>query len=167
MMEKQTKTSFIKHVCSTCATTNRVSWQCQKSQLTRPGKSEELCSNPGYYLLFIHFALLTPGHADQHKFALPFRVCLNWQKGGLPVGLPHVRALILINKGMCVRAGLAAFAKFRAVSSMGSPEKARSPGSYKAGDLLRLCWSCLPTTILEGKSPEASPASCNAAGRQT
>lgn len=114
-MEKETKTSFIKHVPSTCTTTNWVSWQCRKSQLTRPGKSEQLCSNPDYYLLFIHFFLHKLGHVDQHKFALPFRACLNRQNGCLSVGLPHVRALTIINEGMCVRAGLAAFAKYRAI----------------------------------------------------
>lgn len=112
---KANKTSFIKYVHSTCATTNWVSWQCRKTQMTRPGKSEQLCSNPDYYLLFIHFVLLKLRHADQHKFALPLRVHLKRQNRCLSVGLPHVRVLTIINKAMSVRAGLAAFAKFRSI----------------------------------------------------
>lgn len=79
--------------------------QCSKSQLTRPGKSEHLCSNPDYYLSFIHFFPLELGHEDKHKFAFPFRVYLNRQNGYLSVDLPRVRALTIITKGMCVRAG--------------------------------------------------------------
>lgn len=76
-------------------------------------------------------------------------------------------ALTIISKGMCVRAGLVVFAKFRALQSLGSHERVCSPGSYWAWGLLQLCWSCLPTAIPEGKSPEARLACCNAARRQT
>lgn len=75
--------------------------------------------------------------------------------------------LAVINKGMCVRAGLTVFAKFRAVQSLGSHERVCNSGSYRAWGLLQLCCSCLPAAIPEGKSPEARLACCNAARRQT
>lgn len=84
------KISFIKHVHSTRTTINWVGWHCRKRQLTRPGKSEQLCSDPSCHLLFIHFVLLKLGHVDQHKFDLPFRVHLNRQNGCLSVHLAHV-----------------------------------------------------------------------------
>lgn len=65
------------------------------------------------------------------------------------------------------RVGLAAFSKLRAVCSVGSHERTRSPGSYKAGSLLEQCWSLSPTAIPEGTCPEANLAIRNAARKQT
>lgn len=135
----------------------RISWQDLKSQSS--------CSlTPiSIYYLFNSFFLRWD---MQNNTNLPFRVCLGRPNVCLSVGLPR-RGALTINNKVGVRAELAAFSKLRAVWSVGSHERTRSPGSYQAGSLLEQCWSCSPTAIPEGTYPEASLANWKAARRQT